>query len=337
MSTDESEKKLYAGVDVGGTRTRVFLLDPDNHRCALGESLGCNPVHSDEETIRQMQRDALSQAFTAWQACYGTPADTSEIVSVFIAAAGFLGDSGRQRMRRCCSFPKLAGAKLDVDMEMRVALFAGLEGRPGISLIVGTGTACFAKNADGYFWQSGGWENLVSDEGGGYWLGLQGISTAVKMADGRLEETGLKAVIFKELGIKKVGEIITRLHSPPITKAEIAKLAVVVLREAEQGDPGAREIASQGSLHLAAMVDACHRKLKFQSPEISITGGSMRSDYYRNMVISAIQRQVPTARVIFPALPPVIGAVLLALEQDGRRADDSLLQFLKEECAKRSL
>lgn len=339
---DGEMKELYLGIDGGGTRTRIFVFDPHTLRASSAEVESGNAAHDSEELIRQRLERGVTEALKCWSKHDEEAPEFEDIRSAFFGMAGYSNEAGRMRILDVCRLPRLKHAEVDVGMEMRVTLFGGLEGRPGISLIVGTGTACYAENRDGRHWQASGWESLVSDEGGAYNLGLRGMIAAVRMSDGRCEETGLKSLVYRFLEIEGVEDMIHRLHVPPITKGEVAGLAVPLLQAAEQGDPAAEEIARQGASELGLMVDACYRKLcPWNEPEdrvsVSVAGGTMKSEYYREHVYAAIRKKVPVAEVGPPALPPVVGAVLLAMKQVGREITPETAGFLKKYCTEHAI
>lgn len=322
----------YLGIDSGATRTRAFLFDLYGKCCAMGEAGSSNPAHGNDEQVTQRLNEALDAVIGNWISLYGRPFHRSQIVVAYVGSAGFTNEAGRERMQRLCRIFDDESTSFDVGTEMRVSLFGALEGRPGISLIAGTGSACLAEDAEGNTWQCGGWENLVADEGGGYWLGLQGMIAAVQMYDGRLEKTGLESVIFHELGIDSINEIIDRLHRPPIGKTEVAALAKPIVEKAEQGDQAALDIVSRGCAELARMVEASHRCLPTASwPEVAVVGGLVHSTFYRDRLFAAIREKLPEARIGLASLPPVVGAGLLALKLVGLSPSEELIFLLRKE------
>ncbi len=317
---------VFAGIDGGGTRTRAFLCDTSGAQAAWGESGVTNPNHARPEEIRRHLASALQEA------CARHGVAPSDVVSAFLGVAGITDEVGRNQMRHLATESGLSHARLAVDHDIRIALAGGLEGRPGIALIVGTGSSCYGRTADGQTWQTGGWESLLGDEGSGYFLGREAMIAAVRMADGRTEATPLEARVFAWLGVSEVSQILTRLRPPGLSKREIAELAPRVVQWAEAGDLAARRILERGAGLLAEMVAANHHRLPTgPDPEVVVTGGLGTADeLYRRLIYTAIKRELPTACVTPPSLAPAVGAALLALEQAGIAVSPSLLTNLRQ-------
>ena len=204
---------------------------------------------------------------------------------------------------------------IGVDHDCRAALAGGLSGRPGIVQIIGTGSSCYGRTADGRSWMSGGRGHLVSDEGSGCWMGLQAIRAAVRAHDGRGPDTPLLAGVLAALNINEIDDVLNRLYVVGISRAELAALAPMVVREAMAGDAAALGIVQKGADDVAELVEAVARKLEMGAPEVCIVGGLLNTgpiifDSYR----AAMLRRVPSADVKTAEQPPVMGAALLALE-----------------------
>ncbi len=325
-------ERFFIGMDGGGTKTRALLFNHDASRHAIAESPGCNPMHADGDFVTKTINDAVDAACVLWKTQYGEDFDRSKVAAYFLGSAGFSAEDARLRLLERFRIKNLESVPHDVRSDMYTTLVGALEGRPGMSFILGTGSACLAENEKGELCQTGGWECLIADEGSGYDIGLRGIKAAVRMADGRLPETPLKETIFTVLGIKTTPEIVDRLHQPPISKAEVASLAVCVFEGAEKGDAAAIEILKTVADDVAVMAEASHLKLPTGAePLIAFAGGTMRSDCYRNFVFEAVQRRIPTARPMLASLPSVVGAGLLAVKLAGQPISPALAENLRKE------
>lgn len=305
--------KLFAGVDGGGTRTRVAVADSTGRLLGRGEAGLGNLHHATESEVREHLAAAFAAATTA------AGGRTADLASVFFGMAGVTSEVTASRFRQLALDLGLGHARFGIDHDIRIALAGGLAGGPGIALIVGTGSSCYGRTADGRTWQTGGWGSLVADEGSGYDLGRQAIIASVRMSDGRLAPSALRDVVFRFLGVRNVSDILHRLYEQGIERNEIAALAPAVVNLAESGDVAALAILDTGARELAVMVAANHRCLPTApQPSVVVTGGlGTAPTLYRTRVRDAIAREVPGVRLPEAALEPVLGAVLLALEQDG--------------------
>ncbi len=303
------------GIDGGGTSTRAALLRLDGKLLAVGQSGSSNiddvGVQVAEQNIDRAVAAAEAQANLARQ-----PA-----AAIFLGMAGVTSEADRDHIRQIARNLNLApDAAIGVDHDCRAALAGGLSGRPGIVQIIGTGSSCYGRTATGRSWMAGGRGHLVSDEGSGCWMGLQAIRAAVRAHDGRAPDTPLLGGVLTALDIAEIDDVLNRLYVVGISRAELAALAPMVVREAMAGDAAAQGIVQKGADDVAELVEAVARKLAMRAPAVCIVGGLLNTgplifDSYR----AAMLRRVPTAEVKTAEQPPVIGAALLALELAGAR------------------
>src|SRR5207249_3330811 len=229
-------------------------------------------------------------------------------------------------------------ATVVIDHDIRIALAGGLAGKEGIALIVGTGSSCYGRRDDGQNHRTG-WGYMLDDLGSGYFLGLQAMVAAIHEADGRGATTRLSKRVQESLHYRTVDDIMRILYHDHLSVAEIAALAPVVLESAEGGDAVALNIVNRAGEELARMVEAVATTLRFQSHLLRITmvGGLTQSVFYKKLIQTAIRRRIKDCTIQDPELPPVIGAVLLAMESARIARTPSLLATLKGEAAQQAL
>lgn len=298
------------GIDGGGTSTRAALLDLDGMLLAVGQS-GTSNI---DDVGVQVAEQNIDRAVATAEAQAGVPRQPS--AAIFLGMAGVTSEADRDHIRQIARNLNLApDTAIGVDHDCRAALAGGLSGRPGIVQIIGTGSSCYGRTTAGRSWMSGGRGHLVSDEGSGCWMGLQAIRAAVRAHDGRAPDTPLLAGVLAALNINEIDDVLNRLYVVGISRAELAALAPMVVREAMAGDAAALGIVQKGADDVAELVEAVARKLEMEAPQVCIVGGLLNTgpiifDSYR----AAMLRRVPTADVKTAEQPPVMGAALLALE-----------------------
>jgi glucosamine kinase len=301
------------GIDGGGTSTRAALLDFDGKLLAVGQG-GTSNIDDVGVQLAEQNIDRAVAAAAAQAGITRRPA-----AAIFLGMAGVTSEADRDHIRQIARNLNLAPADaIGVDHDCRAALAGGLSGRPGIVQIIGTGSSCYGRTGDGRSWMSGGRGHLVSDEGSGCWMGLQAIRAAVRAHDGRGPDTALLAGVLAALNINEIDDVLNRLYVVGISRAELAALAPMVVREAMAGDTAALGIVQKGADDVAELVEAVARKLEMGAPEVCIVGGLLNTgpiifDSYR----AAMLRRVPSADVKTAEQPPVMGAALLALELAG--------------------
>jgi len=219
-----------------------------------------------------------------------------------------------------------------VDHDIRIALAGGLTGQEGIVLIAGTGSSCYGRRTDGRSHQTG-WGYILDDLGSGYFLGQQAMIAAVWAYDGRGRETSLSSAVQSALGYDHMDNIMNVVYHGRMDVTRIASLAPLVLRAAEEGDSVALDIIKRGAEELSRMAYVVAERLDFLEHPVLVTmvGGLVESNlFYKREIQQAIRRRLPQSVIKEPELPPVLGAVLLALESKGVSVSDPLITELKK-------
>ena len=86
---------------------------------------------------------------------------------------------------RKSSLSTVLGGGFEIMNDSRVALRAGTKDGVGVVLIAGTGSNCYGLNSDGQSAKSGGVDYILSDEGGGYDIGLRSLKAVARDLDSR--------------------------------------------------------------------------------------------------------------------------------------------------------
>lgn len=300
------------GIDGGGTRTRAAIMDEAGRVLGQGEA---GPSNIDDIGEAAAQAN-IGLAVAAARAQAGVEA--RPFMAAFLGMAGVTSDHDRAAIRRIAAALELApAARTDVDHDCRIALAGGLSGRPGIVLITGTGSSCYGRTAGGAHWLTGGRGHLISDEGSGYWYGLNAIRAAVRHYDGRGPNTILHNQILAALGIPSIDEVMHRVYVVGLSRAEIAALAPIVIAAAEARDGVALALFENGARELVDCVVAAaeHLGLDEGPSELALCGGLAQAAVARQPLLAELDRRLPTCRATLAEQPPVVGACLLALAE----------------------
>jgi N-acetylglucosamine kinase-like BadF-type ATPase len=325
-----SEKRVVIGVDGGGTHTRVAVVQEDGRFLGIGvagpgnyHDVGVDAVSAN---IRQALSDAWAQA--------GEPQRAA--AAAFLGLGSVVSQEDHETVRGLAAKAGLAPAdRIGTGHDLRVALAGALAGEPGIVLIVGTGSSCYGRTADGRSWRAGGWGSLLDDLGSSVYLGVQAMIATVRDFDGRGPATSLRQRALDALGLDDIQQILFRVDAQGMTRREKASLASLVIDAAAEGDRVATGIIERGADELALMVATVAEKLGFgrsgDAIPVAIVGGLANAgEVFTAPVRTAIGRRCRGCRIVEAALPPALGAALLALEILGITADASVIRRLRE-------
>jgi len=144
--------------------------------------------------------------------------------------------------------------------------------------IGGTGTGFCALNPEGGTCaKTSGHDYLLSDEGGGFDIGLQGLRAVMRAFDGRGPKTCLSDLLSRWQNIYPK-DLPTLVYSSDEPKVLVASFAKFVLEAAEQGDPCSSGIIDFAASEIAlGIVTAANRVGLEGDYEILLFGSNLVS------------------------------------------------------------
>ena len=292
---------IIAGIDGGGTHTRLELRDENNHFLRRAEFGPFNINSIGEEAFRVLLRQVFAEI-----------GDMGSCASIVFGAAGVsnprMGEVLAEELKNAgfTGIWKLCG---DQEIALR-----GATDEPAVAVIAGTGSICFGKNGAGETARSGGYGHLIDDGGSGYALGRDVLSAAVRAIDGRGAGTAILDAVYERLNATEPGQIISFVYSPHTDKSMIAQFSHIALALAEKGDESALGILETEAGELYELVAAVQRKLNLPGCPIACLGGLIATDtLYRRVVARRLEA---LGTVIFPARDALWGAAQMAYEQN---------------------
>lgn len=306
-------EKLVIGVDGGQTSTKCVLATIDGH--VLGEGRGAALLHLAAEGGRERFVQAMREAVNAAWRSAGI--STRPLAAAGLGLTGVV--AGTPEAETVLELlPAILEAEIvDVQSDAVAALMGAHLGNPGIIVISGTGTIALGIDPQGKTRKAGGWGWLIGDEGSAYAIGRSGLRAALYAYDGMEPATLLEPLLVEHFGITAIPAAKRIAFAPDFAATGFASLAPVVSKAAEQGDPVAQAIIQDAGGALAAEVLAVVDKLHFGERTIPVApvGGAFE---YVHGLRAAFERAIFTEnqaiRVIDPALPPVLGAAIMALQ-----------------------
>ncbi len=290
---------MIAGIDGGGTHTRLEIRDSEN-RPLCRETFGPFNLNSiGEEAFRAL----LRQVF---QFCGGM----AECEKLCVGAAGISNPAMGEILTQELSAAGFAG-RFALCGDQEIALRGAMD-EPGVAVISGTGSICFGKNKAGRTARSGGYGHLIDDGGSGYALGRAAFAEAVRAMDGRGGDPEILAAVLERLGAKTPGELVAFVYGPGTDKSAIAQFSAVLLQQAEKGNRRAKALLEEQARELSLLAEAVQRQLGMTRCPIALLGGLLEKD---NVYRAAAARTLsPLGDVIYPAHDALWGAAQMAWE-----------------------
>jgi len=294
---------FVVGVDGGGTGSRAMVMTVEGKEIGVAHGPPAlidpsNPGGAAEaigQTVGRAVAEAglVLPARALWAGLAGAGRDgVREAVEIALRSMGLAGE---------------VGVGMDVEGAHQDAFGQGA----GVLLVVGTGSMAWGRDPEGREVRVGGWGGLLGDEGGGYWLGLQGLRAVVRAADGRGGETLLSNTLLEALHLHDPQELIPWLAVAE--KGEVAALAPQLLAVAAQGDSEASGILQRALDELRLHLRQVESRWAPWGPPIpvALVGGLVQEGGGLRDSLEALVQEVGGELCPHPILP-VRGAAQLA-------------------------
>ncbi len=306
--------RYVVGLDGGGTKTEVVVCDLNGKIVSQFKS---GAINVNGESVKNVENN-LSSIFKKITEAAG-PSD--EFICTCVGAAGISNSAARETLKKSIVNSGYSG-KLIISGDHETALYGALGKADGIIIIAGTGSICYGKNKQKEEHRTGGFGYLIDDEGSGYAIGRDILSAIVRAFDGRSQCTALADMVFSQLKVNSIEELIGYIYNKETNKRDIAKLAPNLTNACALGDKTALEIADKCSNELLKLVKPIVDKLDLQDTEIALSGSILiNDDYIRNNFLKKLLAVYPGIKWSYPKAGAAYGAALMALEFGGINMD----------------
>lgn len=296
---------FIVGMDGGGTKTAVIVTHDDQEGPVLSFTAG--PINYNGGDAGAIAA-AFGEIFKQIRSCCTSLA---EVNHVCIGAAGVSNPAVARFLEQQVRDNGYSGP-LTITGDQETALYGAQNAMQGIILIAGTGSICFGVNEKGERHRTGGFGHLIDDEGSGYYIGRELLSVLVQAEDGRTADTMIPALVYKQLGLGTVQEIIGFVYHKNTTKKDIAALAPVMTAACGLGDAQALKLAEQCAAGLFELVVPVIERLKLYESKVAIAGSVLqKSRFVREALERKLARSYPQTQLIMPVHNAAYGAVLL--------------------------
>ena len=305
-----SETGLLLAVDGGGTKTLALVTDLEGKILArgTGPSSNLHTVGLDESCRAMVMAIEGALAEIPGPKRGGEPGwRSTRIAAACFGLAGVDAPGDEAEIERWVRHQTIAERFLVVN-DAELILAGGTPEGWGVALVAGTGSVCIGRARDGRSARVGGWGPLLSDEGSGYEIASAALRAVTRSVDGRDAAPGLVEAVLRQWSLSDATDLIRFVHSPSTSAADIAGLAIVVLEQAERGEPVSRAILERAARELARQVETVMGRLDLGRPPLAM-GGGMLSGPLRDAVVKQIGPEIASATYV--ADPP-LGAVVLA-------------------------
>lgn len=304
-----SSNRLYIGLDIGGSKTKLLARTASQGPSGSAWHLqgpGANPKRAGREQTTRVLTELVGKALDR------RPGAHLGAICAGIAGAG--SDDERQRLaarlRRNLD-PTASDAHLSFVDDARIALETAFPGQSGMVIGAGTGSVVRARTKKDRLTRSGGWGHVFGDQGSGYALGRVALRAVAAAHDGG-PPTLLRPLLAREHDMDDRGGILRRVYDEGYPLHE---LAPSVLHAAEEGDAVATRLLREQTALLARQGARLAERCSI-TPRIGLFGGLTDSPTYAEALRHALREELPRWTTKIVSEPPVTGALHLALCQN---------------------
>ena len=222
---------LKVGVDGGGSKTELILVDAAGAIIARHTAPGCNPSQCGPDTARAILLEAI-QAL-----CATLPAGSVQSTLLFMA--------GSTATWREITAGLTGHGLVEVAADSLPVLELATNGAPGLVLHAGTGSFVAARAPDDTIHYAGGLGWKIGDAGSGFDLGRRGLAHALLELQGWASPSGLGDALKAHTGLADYAANSRFFYTDPEANARIAAFAPPVLALAAQsGSPAHTALAA---------------------------------------------------------------------------------------------
>lgn len=302
----------FLGIDTGASKSHALIADADGRALGFGVAGRGNPESIGYDGLAAVLRAITEQALTS-----------AGIGKDQIAGAGF-GIAGYDwpcdRESTVAAIQTLAlNVPFGVVNDSVLGLLAGASAGWGVAVVAGTGCNCRGRDLQGREGRVVGGGPRYAEYGGATELvssAIQAVSLAWSM---RGPDTRLTEVFLNVTGADNPDDLMEGLYRGRYHIS--ARDAPRVFETAAQGDSVALELVRWTGRELGGLAVGVLRQLQFESLEFEVVlAGSLfkGSPLVAQEMAQTIHAVASGARLVRLEGPPVVGGVVLAMEQAGR-------------------
>jgi N-acetylglucosamine kinase-like BadF-type ATPase len=316
----------YLGVDGGGSKTALALIDSDGRVLARATAPSSYYFADGFDVVERVLTQGISDI------CGQVGITPSDIDAAFFGLPGYGEASGDIEQLDAAPGRVLGHDRYSCNNDMVCGWAGSLAGEDGINVISGTGSMTYGERL-GTGHRVGGWGELFGDEGSAYWIATQGLNAFSRMSDGRLPRGPLYGLMKERLEVSSdldtVGLVIEKWGG---NRTSIAALSTTVCEAARQRDEAAGRILAAAADELATLIETTRVLVGFGDHDpvpVSYSGGMFSDEGFLALFRNAIGRLPAKYDLRLPLLDPAVGAALYAAKHSGHPLSASSIDEVK--------
>jgi len=302
--------RYFLGADLGGTKTHMVIADENGRAIGFGEGGPGNHQSVGFDGMFTALLSALEQALNS------SGLKHADICGAGFGIAGYDWPSEKPAMRATLDRLGLQASYALVN-DAIPGLVAGAKDGWGINVVSGTGCNC--RGWDQNHEREGrvtGYGIVMGEAAGSSELVFRAMQLVGQEWTKRGPHTTLSETFVKYAGAKSLGDLLEGYTENYYAIG--AETAPLVFQTAYEGDQVARELITWAGIELGEMACGVIRQLEFEKLNFEVVlSGSMfeGGELLIDPMVATIQKAAPMAHMVRLNVPPVLGSVLIGMEQ----------------------
>ncbi|MFL5962968.1 MAG: N-acetylglucosamine kinase [Gaiellaceae bacterium] len=300
---------MILAVDGGNSKTDVALVGADGGVLAHARGPLSSPHHLGLSGCLDVLQRLVDEA--------GLDGRLADVAQVLLAGVDFPEEEDELH---AALDERGWAATTHVGNDTFAVLRAGTERGWGVAITCGAGINCVGVAPDGRQVRFPALGAITGDWGGGYDVGMAGLSAAARSEDGRGPTTRLERLVPAHFDETSALAVAHAIHRGRIPERRVLELAPVVLFAAA-GDAVAAAIRERlvGEIVALARASVTRLGLTDEHVEVVVGGGLMRgaNSELLGRIEAGLRRVGPQLVLRRTSSPPIVGAALLGLDAVG--------------------
>ncbi|HBL84838.1 MAG: hypothetical protein A2Y17_05110 [Clostridiales bacterium GWF2_38_85] len=321
-------RNVILGIDGGGTYTRVAITSTEGILLSYVESKGAASIYKDlnaKVNVCNAIQEVVNQANCKLE----------DIVGLAAGVAGLDNDSDLEWVRELTHIDGLECSSQHVN-DAVIAHKGAFLSKPGIIAISGTGSIIFGITESGKYIRNYNFHHYAATA-----ARFLSYDTVYKIIAGETDRTDSELVeqVLKHFKVKDLAEL-AQLGSEGFVEdsrdrnKQFGDLAPVITDAALRGSHLAIEICNQAATAIITGVKLIGSCFDSETVAVALIGSVVNSVYIKNTINELINIQAyKKYNVIEPALPAVLGAITMAMEQKGIALNETVQNNLVKSAA----
>jgi N-acetylglucosamine kinase-like BadF-type ATPase len=319
--------KYFLGIDVGASKTHALIADEMGACIGFGMAWGGNHQNVGYDGFFNVIEEAFE---AARKMC---DLEKSQIAGAGFGVAGYDFPSDREPHLR-----EIARLGLTCPVEIVNdgvnGLLAGATRGVGVNVTAGSSNNCRGRNKDGREGRIVGNGPPFGEYGGGTEIVQRGLQMVNHAWIKRIPPTTLTQIYINAVGAKDEMDLMEGLSNAQYHL--FPYLALETFQAAHDGDSAAQDVIRWAGEELGWLAVAVARQIGMENDEVEVIqsgsifeAGEIITDPMKEIVL----RHCPLAKLIRLNCPPVVGAVILGMEQagfDGYAVREEIIHSSKE-------